>query len=522
MTYNPQQPYYQQQQAPPYGPQTQYQQQFHYQPPEQTYAHQVPNYNPQVNYSAPQDSLDFTQTFKVEEPKYHDLWATISFACTVAGFIAVSVLSISGNDIGSSRDKTIYRTETVSLNTNTIILFAFVLCIAFVTSLSYFWVIRTFTKQAIWITGILQIVFGLATAFYYFTRHWLSAGIAYLVFSIFYIICFISWIPRIPFSVLMLQTIIDVSKSYGHVFWISLIGGFTATTFAAWFSVTMVSIYVKYYPGNKACTANGSSCSQGKVIGLLIFITFAGYWITEVIKNIIHVSISGVYGSWYFCSKKPGGFPKGSTRGAFKRAMTYSFGSISFGSLLVAIVQVLRQACSIATQNEAAEGNIFGMCFFCCLQYLIGILDWAIQFLNEYAFSYIALYGKSYIKAAKATWKMMIDRGVDAIVNECLINPVLTMGAVFVAYLSSLFAFLYLQFTRPSYNDGNAFTIVVMAFAFLIGLQIANVFLVPIKSGVATFFVAMAFDPQVLILEYPDLWQQMIQVYPHIQAAIHV
>lgn len=117
---------------------------------------------------------------------------------------------------------------------------------------------------------------------------------------------------------------------------------------------------------------------------------------------------------------------------------------------------------------------------------------------------------------------MMKDRGIDALVNECLINPVLSMGAVFVAYLCSLLAYLYLTFTKPEYNEGNAFTAVVMAFAFLIGLQIANIFLVPIKSGVATLFVAMAFDPQVLITEYPDLWHRMIQVYPHVQQAVHV
>src|SRR6187402_2695967 len=98
---------------------------------------------------------------------------------------------------------------------------------------------------------------------------------------------------------------------------------------------------------------------------------------------------------------------------------------------------------------------------------------------------------------------MMKDRGIDALVNECLINPVLTMGAVFVAYLC-------FSFTKPDYNEGNAFTAVIMAFAFLIGLQIANIFLVPIKSGVATFFVAMAFDPQILINEFPDLWIRLV------------
>lgn len=117
---------------------------------------------------------------------------------------------------------------------------------------------------------------------------------------------------------------------------------------------------------------------------------------------------------------------------------------------------------------------------------------------------------------------MMRDRGVDALVNECLINPVLTMGAVFVAYVCCFLAYLYLEFTKPEYNTTGSFTPVVMAFAFLVGLQICNIFLVPIKSGVSTFFVAMAFDPEVLIRDYPDLYQRLVNVYPHIQQAIHV
>lgn len=274
------------------------------------------------------------------------------------------------------------------------------LAVAFFGSLAYFWMIRAFTKQIIWITGILQIVLGLGTAIYYLYRKQYSAGIVFAIFAVFYIVCFISWIPRIPFSVLMLQTTIDVAKNYGHVFIVSLLGGIIATAFGAWFSVTLVAVYARYEPGSPSCSSSGG-CSTSKVIGLVAFVTFAGYWITEVLKNIIHVTISGVYGSWYFCSQKPGGFPKGATRGAFRRSVTYSFGSISFGSLLVAIIQFLRQACSLAQQSEAAQGNFMGQIFFCCLGCLIGILDWAVQFINEYAFSYIALYGKAYIPAAK-------------------------------------------------------------------------------------------------------------------------
>ena len=107
-------------------------------------------------------------------------------------------------------------------------------------------------------------------------------------------------------------------------------------------------------------------------------------------KNTIHFTVAGVYGSWFFCAGKPGGMPRGATRGAFKRAMTYSFGSISFGSLVVALINMLRQACSIAQNNEAAQGNPIAAMAFCCLGCLIGIVDWAVQFINRYAFSHIA------------------------------------------------------------------------------------------------------------------------------------
>lgn len=116
---------------------------------------------------------------------------------------------------------------------------------------------------------------------------------------------------------------------------------------------------------------------------------------------------------------------------------------------------------------------------------------------------------------------MMKDRGIDALINECLINPVLTMGAVFIAYVCAFLAYLYVEFTNPAYNSAGSFTPVIMAFAFVVGLQIANIFLVPIKSGVSTFFVAMAFDPEVLMNDYPDLYQRMVAVYPHVQTMIH-
>jgi mannose/fructose/N-acetylgalactosamine-specific phosphotransferase system component IID len=70
----------------------------------------------------------------------------------------------------------------------------------------------------------------------------------------------------------------------------------------------------------------------------------------------------------------------------------------------VAVINFLRQICSVAQSSEAAQGNILGTILFCILGCFISILDWAVQFVNRYAFVTIALYGKSYFAAAKDTW----------------------------------------------------------------------------------------------------------------------
>lgn len=92
---------------------------------------------------------------------------------------------------------------------------------------------------------------------------------------------------------------------------------------------------------------------------------------------------------------------------------------------------------------------------------------------------------------------------------------------MFVAVSCALVAYIYLDVTNPAYNEGGAFTAVIVAYSFLIGLQIAQCFVVPINSGVDTLFMASAWDPQVLMQEHGDLYQRMVAVYPHVQQAIH-
>lgn len=156
---------------------------------------------------------------------------------------------------------------------------------------------------------------GFGTAIVYFIQGYYSAAITFVIFAVIYTLFFFSWRKRIPFSTQMLQFTMDVMKKYPSTIIVSFLGLLASLVFGAWWSVTLVSAYVKYHPNgagqsNPACTTTGGNCSSGALIGILVFfsilcslnyltLAFAGFYISEMIKNIIHTTISGIYGSFY-------------------------------------------------------------------------------------------------------------------------------------------------------------------------------------------------------------------------------
>lgn len=479
----------------------------------------------------------FNQTFPPPpKNKYKDPIFALAFIACVLAFTAISGFSL--NAFRMNKQGAFNSTESFTLSGNTAILLGFVIVAAVLLAALYFSLARAFTKQFIWITGIVHIVIGIATAVYYLYEKQYAAGIVFLIFALFYAFCFWSWRNRIPLAVLYLQFTLDVGKHYKSVYVVSAIGTIVSALFSAWWSVTLVAAYVKYSPNttqngtqNPGCSTSGGSCSNASLILVLVFLTFTAYWVTEFIKNVVHTTICGVFGAFYYGAASPEGIPKHAAKSSFRRTITYSFGSVAFGSLLVAIIQLIRQAVDMFTRYEQQSGDMLGAIFGCILQCFVGILQWALTYFNKYVYVEVALYGKSYLNAAKDTWRLIKQRGIDALINgmsplppshpvditdwcppDSLISNVLSCGATFIAYLTALLAYLYLKYTDPAYNQGGGYTPIVMAAAFCIGLQIANTTVVPISSGVATLFVCTAVNPEILRAHFPGLFNEMVKV----------
>ena len=112
------------------------------------------------NFGEWQDKPEYHEAFKVEKPTWNDLWAGALFLLVFAGFVAISGLclqSYAANQ-GFNGDGIYGSQNDFGLDTNTIVLFALCLAMALVLGYGYMYLARLFTKQFIWITGILNII----------------------------------------------------------------------------------------------------------------------------------------------------------------------------------------------------------------------------------------------------------------------------------------------------------------------------------------------------------------------------
>lgn len=215
---------------------------------------------------------------------------------------------------------------------------------------------------------------------------------------------------------IILISVIRAADHYKSTYVLALSFLVIQTAFSVWSAWTLVAVYQRFSPSGEAA---GSSASSATVTGLVVLVIFAYYWTSELIKAIAYTSVSGIFGVWYY---NQGPDPRHVAMSSLRRCLTYSFGSLCFGSLILAILDIIRAIVYQVQQQQAQEGDMIGFAIACVAGCIIGCIDWLITFFNRLAYTNIALYGNSFLTASKETWQLVKQKGIDALINDSLIN----------------------------------------------------------------------------------------------------
>jgi len=401
-----------------------------------------------------------------------------------------------------SKRRSDYDGETIDL---IIMLCSSVACSAILTFF-YMILMQKFAGKMIKGTFILSIILNFIYAVAAFLVSPIMGGIM-ILFAILYAICYFLWRSRIPFAKVMMKTVTSVTKKYSATIFVGFVGCIVA---AIWYGVIIITLV--------ASMTYLSEKYEGAAYVVYVFLVFSFYFSSQVINNTVHVTISGVFATYYFRGVVEPGTNNievdvnNPTMKSFKRAMTTSFGSICFGSLIIAVIQTLEFLARQLKNESASEENYILCVIACCLECILSCIGDIIEYFNVYAFTEVAIYGKSYCQAAKDTWTLCKARGIEALINDNLIGNVLSIGALSIACLSSvvtcLLGFIILNI------DNTTSLIIYGVCAFIIGFMIFSVVAQVINSGVATTFVCLCEDPDALRQTKPELWEKVRDTYP--------
>jgi hypothetical protein len=346
-------------------------------------------------------------------------------------------------------------------------------------------VIRHHARRLIMVTCITMIVSTFALACVMFWQSQLHpiqstsliiAGVLLLIIGLLQVFFFYSIQDRIPFAAAMLEIVAVFVRKHPSTLLISL-GSIVLQIgwILVWFRCLLHFFHFQFNSVSFAMFA--------------LFISL--FWTNQVIKNSVHVTVAGAFGSFYFSPQQVN-----PTLSAMKRAVT-TFGSICFGSFIVAVIQATKQ---ILRNLRSSDNNFLAACGECLLQCIENI----VQYISTYAFTYCALYGQSFCEASRSTFQLFASSGFEAAVNDDLTGTVFS----FVLLLTGVVCGGATYILALLYGSSSVAT-VWLIFGFVIGLMCIASAMEVLHSSIAALFVCFAEDPAPLSWNHPDLFNKL-------------
>jgi solute carrier family 44 (choline transporter-like protein), member 2/4/5 len=95
---------------------------------------------------------------------------------------------------------------------------------------------------------------------------------------------------------------------------------------------------------------------------------------------------------------------------AWRWIFRYHMGSIAFGALIIAIMQMIKIAFEYLRKKyeSTVPANPVTKCIICCLRCFIWCLDYCVKFITKNAYIQIALTGRNFCSAAWLTFCLIV------------------------------------------------------------------------------------------------------------------
>ncbi|KAM5270629.1 choline transporter-like protein 5 isoform 8-T9 [Hipposideros larvatus] len=219
------------------------------------------------------------------------------------------------------------------------------------------------------------------------------------------------------------------------------------------FNTTEIS---KACPGAQCIFAfyGGKSTYHQYIPTFHVFNLFVFLWLINFVIALGQCTLAGAFASYYWALNKPEDIPPYPLFTAFGRAIRYHTGSLAFGSLILAVIQMLRIVLEYLDKRLKEPQNNISKFFQCCLKCCFWCLEKAVKFLNRNAYVMIAIYGKNFCRSARDAFNLLIRNVLKVAVMDKVTDFVLILGKILVTGSIGVLAFLLFTERLPMLLKG--------------------------------------------------------------------
>nr|XP_012421468.1 PREDICTED: choline transporter-like protein 5 [Odobenus rosmarus divergens] len=198
----------------------------------------------------------------------------------------------------------------------------------------------------------------------------------------------------------------------------------------------------------------GKSLYHQYVPTFQMFNLFVFLWLINFIIALGQCALAGAFASYYWALKKPDDIPQYPVFTAFGRAIRYHTGSLAFGSLILALIQMFKLVLEYLDHRLKEAQNNISKFLQCCLKCCFWCLEKMVKFFNRNAYVMIAIYGKNFCRSARDAFNLLMRNVLKVAVMDKVTDFVLILGKILVAGCIGVLAFLLFTHRLPMMIEG--------------------------------------------------------------------
>ncbi|EYB94273.1 hypothetical protein Y032_0173g396 [Ancylostoma ceylanicum] len=191
------------------------------------------------------------------------------------------------------------------------------------------------------------------------------------------------------------------------------------------------------------CVFVGLVKQETTIFWLQVYNLFAFFWMTCFVSSLGDISLAGAFASYYWAKNKPKDVPSFPVLRALGRAIRYNLGSLAFGSLIIAIVKIIRVILDYLDKKLSTTNSTVLKIIFTALKCCFWCMEVFFKFLTKNAFIMMAIYGKNFFTSAKDSFLLLVRNCVRAAVVNQVAGILLFLGKALITLGMGVVAFFY-------------------------------------------------------------------------------